>query len=769
MKPTSNFCLSKYYEALIAVGLATLSISYQLVEPLRSELAYAPWVDDVWGTGPLLCEASRQWAHGHLPAFNWTSFETFHHNAHFTPVYPLYLFGIYDFCSVGAAVQGQDIIKSIHLLILFINALILGRVLSLSWLASAFLATLVATSLNFRALAAWPTVIASASWLPLAFSGLVLIFERRRYSLGFAILTSSVTLLLYAGPGSNAIAPLAILGLMLVGWYIARSLMLGEVRSVMGPLLTLALAAIAILLLNIGSTINLLLHMQEMVRWTRSGPVVGITSPPIGELLTEQKSPGAALSILLPINLKTIGSFFVGSFAIALATVGIAANYYRTIVQVCTAVVLATMTAMFFDPNHLVVVMSYAPGLHHIRHLSLIASCFVIAIGLLAAFGLDAITEQQTPKLRLILRGMVIMLGGVTLAFLASDQDHYSWRPSITISVFIGFLSLSLLSFGLPRRFILAAALLLLPLQTVTRFWDSNLDFAPAIDAQLRSPTWRSLEEALNHIKTSDPYPGRIAFDGTFQGDELNYVSAPSVAHYMGLPTFQSYLQPRAYWLFAKEFYRYPDYEFYGLRGGKYVLSTSELTSIQLERFFQIGTVRVYKIKNARGWVGSLCGDLASLPSMFARDAAPGRLPGISETVETDIEQRWRAQSPDCDRGQVSKVRMRPEKDDVTWITGGESWRFLIINLPPYRGWRLTISEKSVPLFNLDDTQIVAAVPPELAGRSTLTYSPTFYYARLAASSVALGLLILVWLSWSRLVARFRFRSEPTECPNRGL
>ncbi|WP_211486574.1 hypothetical protein, partial [Corallococcus exiguus] len=196
-------------------------------------------VDDVWLTGPLFCEASRQVATGHLPLLDWSTLETFHHNAHFTPVYPLYFFGILDFCSVAKAVQSQDVIRFVHLGILFANALFLGRVVGLRWVGSAFAAVAIATSLNARELATFPTIVAAAAWLPLALAGLLLILEKRAYAWGAAVFVGAVSLLLYAGPGSNMIAGFAFLCLILFCGWAVRTVRATGLQGLVAPLLVL--------------------------------------------------------------------------------------------------------------------------------------------------------------------------------------------------------------------------------------------------------------------------------------------------------------------------------------------------------------------------------------------------------------------------------------------------------------------------------------------------------------------------------------------------
>jgi hypothetical protein len=739
-------------EAGIALALALACVLVVIAPPLRQDISYAPWSDTVWVSGPLFCEASRQVAAGHLPLLNWTTFDTFHHNAHFTPVYPFFLLGILDFCNVAATVQSQDVIRFLHLLILFANGVVLARVVGLSWFASAFAATVLTTSLNTRELAEFPTIISCAAWLPLALAGLVLILDQRSRLRGPAALVGAVTLLLYAGPGSNMIACLVFLCLLVTGWWIVSTAAKEGVRTVIEPLAVLAACGALVLLLNVGSTINLLLHMEQMIRWTRTGPIIGSTTPKdLAEILYEQRSPSAVLSVFLPESREAYaaGAFFTTAPVLVLALVGALGFRRSAAVQALALVAALALGFMFFDVAGLARVLAFVPGLSHVRHLSLLGTPLSISLAVLSGFGFVAVTQVRTPGQLSLASTGALVTGACLLVGIAAGWGQTHRHPFGALAA-LGALALLVLIAWKPfARWAVPAGLAVLPLSVAAVFWHPLAYLPTVTDASLRSPTWKAVEEALDRIRAVAPQPGRIVIDGSLKGDELEYTSAGSIATYKGLPTFQFYLSPGIYWKFAKENYRFPDYKFYGLRGGDWVLAGADLTDPALRPQFIVGNVRVFRILDARPWVGAVC--VAPTLAAEAGPGQPGRLPDPPSALAQAVTERWAAQAPDCAGGAVSDIAFQPDQNQIAWTTAPGAPRYLVINVPPYLSWRLDVGGAPAPLFNLGDTQILAVLPDGAAGRSRLTYVPRFYLARLAFSG---GIAILALAAAALMLRR---------------
>jgi hypothetical protein len=195
-----------------------------------------------------------------------------------------------DYCRGEAAVQSQDIVSVFHNGILFINVFVLGRVIGFERSLSVLTAALCVFSVDIYVLSVFPTIIASISWVPLAMAGLFSVLYHGRYRLGSALLIASLTLMLFAGPGSNAIASLVFMALvfgLLKVVSLARS---GRYRDVfvVGGVGLGTIAAVSGL--TLGSTGNLLGVLGEMIRWTRTGYVIGYGSlTDLREILVEQQ------------------------------------------------------------------------------------------------------------------------------------------------------------------------------------------------------------------------------------------------------------------------------------------------------------------------------------------------------------------------------------------------------------------------------------------------------------------------------------------------
>lgn len=750
--------------ATILSIIAALVCLLAVIGPgLRWDLAYAPWVDEVWLTGPLFCEASRQIGAGQIPLLDWSTFETFHHNAHFTPVYPFYFLGLLNFCDVTSAVQSQDIIRFIHLAAMFANGLVLARVVGLSWPSAAFAATVLVTSQNTFALASFPTIIAPAAWLPLALAGFLLILHRRQHLVGSCVLVGSVTLLLYAAPGSNMIACMVFICMIWTGVWVVHTASREGARSLRVPLAVLAGCGALILLLNVGSTINLLLHMEDLIRWTRTGFVIGNSaSNNLKEIMVEQRSYGDVPSLFLPeVKTYAAGALFTPAPVVVLALLGIACCRHRVINLALALTAALVLFFMFFDHFGWVRGLSRVPGLSHIRHLSLLGTPLSISLALLSGFGLMGLIETGARRPAWIaVAGSILACVCICLGLAFGWADTLS-RP-LGAQVTLATLVIIAVVAWLPRaRWMAFLPVLLLPLSTASVFWHPQMRMAEVTDASLRSPTWKSIEAAVDRIKTISPQPGRIAIEQSIRGDELEYTSAGSIMIYKGLQTFQFYLSPRIYWKFVLENYRFPDYAFYALRGADWILAGTDLVDPALKLEFVSGAVRVYRVLQSRPWVGAICGALTEAAE--AGRSQPGRLPDPPAALGQNAEAMWASQERDCAGNAISNIALEPTRNRLSWITQPDAPRQLVINLPAHRGWRLTVGGAPVPLFNLGGVQMLALLPEGASGVSRLTYVPRPYLARLAFSA---GVAILAVIAAILLFRRRARRREAMASPS---
>ena len=102
---------------------------------------------------------------------------------------------------------------------------------------------------------------------------------------------------------------------------------------------------------------------------------------------------------------------------------------------------------------------------------------------------------------------------------------------------------------------------------------------------------------------------------------------------------------------------------------------------------------------------------------------------------------------------------MKRSENAVVWNVPPGRDRFLIISLPPYKAWRLSIGGHDVPLYNLADDRIVAMLPQDASGEATLAYIP-YCSAFLATASKAGWAVILVVFCLAVWFPKFRERHQ---------
>ena len=218
---------------------------------LSKRFALSPWFDTIYLTGPLFCEISRDVALGKTALLNWTTLEALDYNTHIATYYPFYLLRWLDFCSPAAAAQASDIVGVLHLFIMLAFTFALGHLVGLGVAPAAAGALLATTSLNSYMLAAWPTIGAAAAWLPLAVVGLVLILYKQRLALGSSLLALGTGAMLTAGPGTNILAALTFIALVLVLHADLPLVLTGRWRDLLTQMCALAAAGAAIVIVSL--------------------------------------------------------------------------------------------------------------------------------------------------------------------------------------------------------------------------------------------------------------------------------------------------------------------------------------------------------------------------------------------------------------------------------------------------------------------------------------------------------------------------------------
>ena len=131
--------------------------------------------------------------------------------------------------------------------------------------------------------------------------------------------------MLTAGPGSNMLAALVFIGLVLGAYALYFLITARDARGLRRIVLVVLGTGFVVALTSLASTINLFIHLDEFIRWTRTGHVIGYArSYDLKEILTEQLVWSDLIKIFVPAtkNHYALGSYFVGPAAVILAIAG---------------------------------------------------------------------------------------------------------------------------------------------------------------------------------------------------------------------------------------------------------------------------------------------------------------------------------------------------------------------------------------------------------------------------------------------------------------
>jgi hypothetical protein len=715
---------------LILAAFAACALAAFYIPYFSQTWSRSPWGDTIYLTGPMFCEISRNVKAGSLALVNWSSLESLDYNPHVAPYYPFYLFKWLDFCSASEAVQASDIIGNLHVFIFFIGVVHLIKTTGTNVPAAVVGAATVTTLNNTFELFTFPTIIAAAAWIPAIIDGFLLIQIKKKYLLGITLLITGLSLMLTAGPGTNLISTVAFFGLILAVFFVAELTRKENLK--IAPLTggAFSLSAICVIILSIPSTLNLYAHLEEFIRWTRSGAVIGSAKVGATEILAEQLSWHDLPQLIAPTTMNfAVGSFLVGPSICLLALYGVCIRWRSSTVRYFAVAATIALLLVFLFPSQIVLLWSYVPGLNHTRHLSLLGLPLTIAAGVLAAHGLEALLQNApNPKSHwwILFGASIALLVPFALAFAYIDKLSISiWL----VAVFTGG-SLLLFWWGTLSKSSVARSIAAFGLVAIHFALTSTLvlrsEGAPVAS---KTKTWQSIENALTYIRKNDTSLFRIAFHTSISaGGDISYLEAGSIATYAGMLTFTHYSSPRIYWKFKHEIGLVENND-YARYGGKYLISRALLPETLGELVYVTGDLSVYKLQNSRPLISLSCAksDKLGLPTLLPTGVGVGQLPLVPEEtakiLTAKIDQSLNC-SPTLNDDGLSLSRSEDALD--FYIPPGKE-RLLTILLPPYSSWQLSIGGKIIPIYAAEGKAIIAKLGKEDFGAATLTYNPATY------------------------------------------
>lgn len=729
---------------------------------LTDAWSFAPTHDTPHLTTPLFCEVGRHLRLGRIPLFDWTTFEPYSHLAHFVPIYPFYFTNILNYCDIRSGLAAHDLVVAFHLGLLCATSAVLARTAGLSPSATVFAAVAMAVSINAFVLGNWPTLIGAAAWLPLAVAGVVAVLHRGQWVGGVVMLSGGVGLMLLASPATNLIASLVAICLVISVNSAVTALVNGDWRRRFLPwILCAVVSGVMVALLAAGTTGNFLLALDDLIRWTRTGQVIGRNFDDTfsREILVEQQGVVGLLSVVLPVHIPFVaGSFFVGAVTLSLAVLGAWTARREALWRGFVLLTLISVFFVFLDPSGWVAgIWRRIPGLSHTRHLSLLAGPFVLATSLLAGKGLEALLRPEAERGR---RLVAITLAGLAAIAVAGWIIGTGYAPLLIWPAVLAPVVVAALLIGMghqlaaKRPAALAAALTIASGVAVVP--QLHMRLVPASMSPSDTRGWNDLSRLVARVAATTSSPEVMAFHTSIASDDLNYISAGTAARLLGVTSFHYYLSPRVHWKFSAQNHQYPDFGFYARLGGRMLFAEGDLNDPRLELIDSEGRMRAYRIAGYRPLVVPICGaGPAPLGTGGGRPPRRGQLPEAPQPIL--LAARAADATPDaCPSELVDRILIDRGRDALSFQLTPGSAQLLVINIPPYAAWRLVIGGEPVPIYTLDDNRVVAVARPGLSGHAEFAYRPVLYRVLLGvsvASAIGLGLVAFLarWFSRRRV------------------
>ena len=493
--------------------------------------------------------------------------------------------------------------------------------------------------------------------------------------------------------------------------------------------------------------------MNEILRWTGTGLIVGGTSLRTTEILSE-RLPLSDLAEFVSVGKgHAIGSYMFGAATVLLALAG---SYTLTRADRAQRgfgwLMVMALLLVFVLPAWFVLLWTYIPGLSHVRHLSILATPLMLAIAILAGRGFSELQTIESPKVnsRLVIVTALFIAGLCVWGYLRSPTQPIFLYLSLGICLTIAGLTLTR---TLAVRRI--GLFVVLVLHTIAQTWIiPRSDGVPAITG---TSAWKSLEASVDWIATNDPNPGRLVFHASINQEKLYPDFAGTTAAYRKIPTIHFTMSPRISWRYAAESMAWADYP---RIGAKYVIAMADLVDPNLSEVFREGEGRVYRFRDPRPWAATACvGGVPFEPIAGGAllERRPGRLPDLPPPqVQALIPALYG--KLDCPGADRHSSWLDKAKDQLVWEVPPGVGRVVVINMPPYASWHLTVAGRPLQAYNVDNLQTVAFVPDDLVGTAVLAYQPSDYAWRLRVSKSGwLFLLSAVAFLLFREMKRFYF------------
>ncbi len=560
--------------ALVALVVIWIVILWNAFDPARS---FALYMDNEFFIGTVLSAMSDAFGGGEWPLRMTTALGglPIYNLAQLSPFYPFYFAPLPLFETPLDAVRSMHWITLLHVLIFAMNMFILLRVMGVARTAAVTGAALVAFSANSVAYAVWMTIVAPYAWFPLYLAGIVGVIENRASAKYPSMAVGAIVLLVLASPSQPLIhAVLVTCVLFLFRWWHNRSNTLAHATR--ASFIKLVAIAVVSFLIAAPAILPTVIEFGDMIRWIGPYPAVaGYDRIPFEAFLIDQLSIAELGGVLVKITSKAVGSQFTGPIVVTLALLAVITRARSWIAIAMAALAVYALASSTGSNLGLAYVNYYLPLVNKIREPSRFLLLFHVAIGILAALGIDEvrrIASSAQPFALRILGGLVtaIALMSVAAAF-ALGGHGATFAPAFiapTLLLAMGVITI-----------LAARSRWRLRGETVGLLWSAaalatltiNVSWTPPLIATSHylNKDGVALDTAISRVANLDPnHEYRLIFEGS-----IDKQMAAMLASYQNVRTLNSYINPAPLRQFQELYHHGPRTDNYlQILGARYLI-----------------------------------------------------------------------------------------------------------------------------------------------------------------------------------------------------
>jgi hypothetical protein len=646
-------------------------------------------------------------------------------------------------------------ITLLHILLFAVNMLILLRVIGTSRLAAVTGATLVAFGANSLSYAVWMQVIAPYAWLPLYLAGIIGVVENRSSWKYPAMAIGGIVLLVLASPSQPLIhAILMTCVLVPFRWFCNRANAVPHAtRASFFKIFAIAVVAF---LLAAPAVLPAVIEFTDLVRWIGPfPPVVGHGRIPFEAFLTDQLSLAELGGVLVKVSNKAVGGQFVGPVALSLAALALTARSRSWVATVMVTIAVYALASSAGSNLGLAYVNYLLPLVNKIREPSRFLFLFQLAIGILAALGIDelrriAVNKQLWP-MWWRQRALVVTIALITLALALVLRGHGGEVMSALVAsvLLIVLLVISIVVGRTSWRFRgevvglswSAAALAIL---AVNVSWIPP----PIAGSHYIKNDGIALDMAINRVAELDgQHEYRLIFEGN-----IDKQMAAMLASYQNVRTLNSYFNPAPLRQFQELYHHGPRTDNYlQVLGARYLICR-ECAGVKYRGFKFLESNYGYDIHEARD----------ALPYIQLVQRLDGRFDGLADFVAKAVDH-------DLSRGllfvevgaTVTLDEKVPKANDcvvrndirktnrIRYLVSCGSPAVLILNEFYADPWRVSINGVSSDVLRVNGNQI--GVQLGRGGQVVeFTYRPWTFCLSIALAMIGVAALMILMVLWSQ-------------------